>query len=422
MALSPSFVFLAAAIAGTVQAVLRGGDADSGMYAWVLGCLVIAVVLSLKNAMDAQKHWNKVYAFYPKQYTARRGTIKRIDGDVFKDEWEAIPWSDVFEEIRGPMHAPVGSYPTDKQSTRMKMMWDDRYLYIAAMLDYDAGDKIVAEFTERNSAIFQKDSDFEVFIDPAGCCHGYKELELNAINTVWNLMLNRPYSDGGGERSGRVAKEGEADYWEVRDQKTAARIDSGNLQGSIVKGPARWCCELALSHADTLGSCPVKGPQPKVGNAWRINFSRVEKKGDVNWVWSPQVVWTPAQAKRVGQVNMHLPDAWGYVVFADDQGFLEDGSDGDNWKDPSWSARYAAASLYYATKEFIQASEEKALPEHAQQLMEQGFLAPNALEDMQATLRRRSDTDYTWEVASNGWLAEITQDRLLKVRRESPPS
>lgn len=27
---------------------------------------------------------------------------------------------------------------------------------------------------------------------------------------VWNLLLNRPYSDGGGEFSGRVAKEGES--------------------------------------------------------------------------------------------------------------------------------------------------------------------------------------------------------------------
>ena len=34
--------------------------------------------------------------------------------------------------------------------------------------------------------------------DAAGSCHNYKELELNAKNVVWNLLLTRPYADGGG--------------------------------------------------------------------------------------------------------------------------------------------------------------------------------------------------------------------------------
>ena len=68
------------------------------------------------------------------------------------------------------------------------MCWDDDYLYIAALVESDR--EVIAEFTERNSPIFQKDSDFEVFVDPGGSCHAYKELELNANNIVWNLMLD----------------------------------------------------------------------------------------------------------------------------------------------------------------------------------------------------------------------------------------
>ena len=47
------------------------------------------------------------------------------------------------------------------------------------------------------------------------------------IYKVWNLMLDRPYSDGGSEHSGRVAKPGEARHWDVSKQKTAVKVTKG---------------------------------------------------------------------------------------------------------------------------------------------------------------------------------------------------
>jgi len=47
------------------------------------------------------------------------------------------------------------------------------------------------------------DNDFEVFINPDGTTHNYKEYEMNALATVWNLFLNKPYTDGGWEHSAR---------------------------------------------------------------------------------------------------------------------------------------------------------------------------------------------------------------------------
>ena len=77
----------------------------------------------------------------------------------------------------------------------------------------------------------------EVFVDPAGSNHWYKELEINAINTVWNLMLSKPYMDGGDEHSGRIATEGEPRYYEAVAQRTATRVLSGQLGDS---GGATW--------------------------------------------------------------------------------------------------------------------------------------------------------------------------------------
>lgn len=37
----------------------------------------------------------------------------------------------------------------------------------------------------------------QVFISPDGTSHYYKEFEMNAFNTSWNLCLNKPYLNGG---------------------------------------------------------------------------------------------------------------------------------------------------------------------------------------------------------------------------------
>lgn len=48
------------------------------------------------------------------------------------------------------------------------------------------------------------DSHNQVFISPDGTSHYYKEFEMNALNTVWSLCLNKPYLNGGYENSSRV--------------------------------------------------------------------------------------------------------------------------------------------------------------------------------------------------------------------------
>jgi hypothetical protein len=279
---------------------------------------------------------------HPRNYVATRVSEPiKIDGDIYKKVWDEVPWSQDFVEIRGVDAPSDGVKPTADTRTRMKMRWDDDYLYIAA--EMTAHNWVInAEFTDRNEPIFQKDSDFEVFIDADGSNSFYKELELNARNTVWNLMLNKPYSSGGEEHSGRIAKAGDAKYWDVKGQETKAR-----MYGAAGKpNPnGKWTSEIALKHTDTIDR--TGGSMPAVGKFWRINFSRVEKKGAINWVWSPQMVWTPLDGKYVGQVNMHAPDAWGYIVFG--EAGSPSGTQQD-WTDPDWNVKAAAHQLFYAEK------------------------------------------------------------------------
>jgi hypothetical protein len=145
------------------------------------------------------------YSLYPYSYIAPRYNeesfgvtnkgplIDRLDGDLSKDEWAHVPWqSEAFDDIRGPNEAvPADERPPPGCGTQFKMMWDDQYLYIGVLLQSD-NRTVATSFTKRNEPIFQQDSDFEVFLDPAASCHFYKELELNAWNTVWNLYLDKP--------------------------------------------------------------------------------------------------------------------------------------------------------------------------------------------------------------------------------------
>lgn len=361
-----------------------------------------------RSALAASSELGHAHCMYPKQYVAPKGTPPRIDGDVFKAEWERAPWSEAFGEIRGA-DAPEGSAPRPTQATRVKMLWDEQYLYIAALMDLEEGQELTAKFAERNSPIFHTDVDFEVFVDGPGCCHNYKELELNAINTVWNLMLDKPYSDGGGEWSGREHKEGDLKYWEVRGQRTATRVLKGALHDA--SKPSQWCCEVAIAHSDTLDRMPVAAPVPAVGNFFRINFSRVESKGAVNWTWAPQVIWDPAQKAYKGQVNMHLPDAYGYVLFADSRGELPSGTAG-SWCDPAWSARLAAMNLYYVARAYN--SNNRRYPSA---LADMDGLVDSSLFRQVGVDYRAAGAGYSATATSGGWAATVNEERLLRVER-----
>src|SRR5262245_18488099 len=142
----------------------------------------------------------------PKGYVCYRasGPIS-IDGKLDDVAWNDAPWTDDFVDIEGELK------PKPPFRTRVKMLWDDANLYIAAELEEP---HVWATLREHDSVIF-RDPDFEVFIDPDGDNHLYGELELNPFNTTWDLLLSLPYRDGGRAVNG----------WEIMGLRTAVRID-----------------------------------------------------------------------------------------------------------------------------------------------------------------------------------------------------
>lgn len=351
-------------------------------------------------------HWD----LYPKTYIAHKTSfplIDHLDGDLNKDVWSNVPWSDIFDDIRGEADAPDDERPDSNCRTRFKALWGDTHLYIGAILESDIETK--ARFTERNSPIYQKDSDFEVFIDPFGSCHYYKELEVNAINTIWNLMLDRPYGDGGTEHSGRIAKKGEKQFYEVYHQKTATRVLKGKLNDP--SEGATWSVELALSYKDIMSHVSNDAGRPGVGSIWRINFSRVEKEGDINWTWCPQIVWDPKKRRFSGFVAMHLPDAWGHLVFG---GEVADSGSQIIPRDPSWPARLAAMNVYYAQKVFHEEHENYST--NIEELS--GLLDSEIVSPFNIKLESTDTADFFLATVLgnlDGSVVTVSQDRYLRV-------
>ncbi|GMT46195.1 MAG: hypothetical protein IEMM0006_2027 [bacterium] len=234
----------------------------------------------------------------PRNYTSYfTSDLIVIDGKIDDKAWQNVPWSDNFVDIATAVRA------SDNLSTRFKMLWDKQYLYIAACLGEPA---IWGKLTKRDAIIY-KDNDFEVFIDPDGDGLNYYELEINALGTVMDLFLKKPYNKGG---KANLA-------WNLKGLRSAVAI-YGTVNQPI-DTDSRWTVEIAIPR-----SAFKEKNIPVDGDIWRVNFSRVEwpmyvknrsylkQKNSVtgknlperNWVWSPQ-----------GVVNMHIPDKWGFVKF-----------------------------------------------------------------------------------------------------------
>ena len=252
----------------------------------------------LPSVLRAQSGFDIAYveSIRPLHYVAQRslGPLT-IDGKLDEPSWQRAAWTELFVDIEGERKEK----PT--WTTRAKMLWDDQYFYIAADLQEP---DVWATLTERDAVIY-RDNDFEVFIDPDGDTHLYYEFEINAHGTEWDLLLPKPYRDGGPY----------INAWHIDGLQTAVHVwgtlndPSDRDQGWSVEMAFPWRV-LQQANSGRRGSIE--------GQIWRVNFSRVQwalevvegayvkvqGRSEDNWVWSPQ-----------GLINMHFPEKWGYVLF-----------------------------------------------------------------------------------------------------------
>ncbi len=364
-------------------------------------CLIAALTTGLafapaRSAADGASDWrDKMQPITPRTYLCRRAASPLvIDGKLDDAAWAAAPWTENFIDIEGD------AKPLPRFHTRAKMLWNDDYLYIAAELEEP---HVWATLTNHDSVIFQ-DPDFEVFMDPKGETQPYYEFEMNALNTTWDLRLNKPYQDSGKPH----------DEWEIVGAKTAVHVN-GTLNDPSDTDQG-WTVELAFPWKALSEYARHAGP-PKEGEQWRINFSRVEwqitttngayqkvpKTPEDNWVWSPQ-----------GVVDMHRPEMWGVVQFTG-QPASETVSVAPI---PGQPARDLALEIYYAEKDFWNAHQRWAT-----NLAELG-VRTNVPSGVAIPVVETTADGYACAVAfqnsGSQHVWRIRQDRLLKLDEPMP--
>lgn len=267
-----------------------------------LSCLAVLLYFSVATSFAQSVFSGKEALFTtPRQYTAIfTSTPPVIDGKIDEAAWRNVAWTEQFKDIEGD------SKPVPTWNTRAKMTWTAEGLYIAAEL---LEPHVWAYLNNHDDIVFY-DNDFEVFIDPDNDTHRYYEIEINAVNTIFDLFMPKPYRN----QSGAMFA------YNTPGMKTAVSIQGTlNNPNDTDKG---WTVEMFIPFmAVTMGNV---AKVPTDGEFWRIDFSRVEWDVEVkdgkyvklkgangrnlpehNWVWSPQ-----------GVINMHYPERWGYLFFS----------------------------------------------------------------------------------------------------------
>ena len=258
----------------------------------------------------------KLYA----NYKCPTGCTIKVDGVLTDSSWSDTPWISDFTDIIGRANQ------RPNYETKVKTRWDDAYLYLGAEIYQE---HIWATIDKNDSTLYLENV-FEIFIDPSGDTHNYFEIEVNALGTVWDLMLTKPYRDGG------VA----INSWDVKGLKKGVSINGtiNNGQDKDIK----WTLELAIPLQELMiNYAEIENKFIRVNLArtsWDITYTNgaYERETDdaYYWVWSPQ-----------NTLSFHEPEQWGYLCFLDEgtemKDILKSHAESEYYK-------YVLRKIYYA--------------------------------------------------------------------------
>lgn len=251
--------------------------------------LQILIVLSMPLSLQGQQVSHKIH--YTNQHI-------RIDGRLEESDWQKAEVIKLESEIRGAAFEPP------QQRTEVRMLWGEQYLYLHATI-YEL--HIVATLQARDAIVY-RDNDFEVFIDTDRDGKRYFEIEVNALNTIMDLYMDRPYKLRGNALLSFDIPLESAVY-------IAGTLNNGYDTDTY------WAVEMKIPKSHVIDHGEKKTIND--GETWLMNFSRVqwdyqwqdgryqkvpapgtEKFEEKNWVWYP-----------TGKIDIHLPEKWAAVRF-----------------------------------------------------------------------------------------------------------
>lgn len=215
-----------------------------------------------------------------------------IDGKLDEPEWQKANETAPFVYTNGD--------PVNKNGTKVRALWDSKFLYLAFYCDDD--DVWTSYFKHDDRT--DKEENVEIMIDADGSGSTYIELQVNPANTVFDAYFEKRRSD--------LAKAMTFDA----HLKTAVQVNGTlNKRDDVDHG---WTAEVAIPY-EAISDAPHRPPLP--GDAWRLNFYRMDKPktgGQVGSMWSPTYVG-----------DYHTLDRFGTLVFSGDAPSANNGPKGE---------------------------------------------------------------------------------------------
>lgn len=174
----------------------------------------------------------------------RASQLIRADGRLSEPAWQTAPVA----ELKFPWTSQTGAM----QKTRVRLLWDDYFLYAA----FEADDTdIVAQHTQRDDPTYRDDC-VELYLNPRpDQQQAYYGLEMNARGVLYDYLATFP-------------KAMFVRSYQLNGVQLATVINGTlNQRGDEDRG---WVLEVAVpweNFADQAG-------RPKAGAEWRANFVR----------------------------------------------------------------------------------------------------------------------------------------------------
>jgi hypothetical protein len=189
------------------------------------------------------------------EYTVQRAVGPLvIDGHLDEFSWEKAEQINGFERI-------LNDYDQITRPTRARMLWDDQNIYFAFVCQ----DPDMWTLLTEEDASFWDEEVVEVFIDPDGDAKNYLELEVNQDNAKVDLVVRTLTPDWDSSIP-----------WDIKGLQTAvATYGTVNDSASIDQG---WTVEIAIPYSAMAEGITGGGQAPKVGDSWRLNLYRIERK------------------------------------------------------------------------------------------------------------------------------------------------
>jgi len=205
--------------------------------------------------------------------------VMTIDGQLKEESWDNAFVINQFEIFSGPENLKP-------PQTIVKLFHSSEGLYLSSQIYTE---KINAQITDRDGPVY-KDNCFEFFLDPGADGINYCELEINALGTVWDLILktsNNPLNHPSNLKA-----------WHLPEGHFAV-----NIQGTLnddTDADQYWTAEIFIPWR------LFENGRPSKNEIWKANFMRIDYTGGEASI----SVWKKTTGK-----NIHQPAEWGVLKF-----------------------------------------------------------------------------------------------------------